>query len=299
MKFIQFYQQDNLSKPKVGVKTDFGIIDLTEAAKVLGYTLPPEMKMLIAGDYLDKIQEIIQYYTTHVQEVAFIDEDDVTIAPVVSNPEKIICVGLNYQDHVSESGISESPADPVLFSKFNNALAGHQQVIPLNAYGHEFDYEGELVVVVGKAGQDIAKADALDHVFGYSIANDVSVRDLQFKSGQWLIGKTNDGSAPVGPYITTKNEVDVQNLAITSYRNGTVVQSANTQQMIFSVVEIIAYISQYMTLQPGDLILTGTPSGVVMGYEANQQNWLTTGDEVTIEIEGLGKLSNKFEKIEH
>lgn len=299
MKFIQFYQQDNLSKPKVGVKTDFGIIDLTEAATALGYTLPQEMKMLIAGDYLEKVQEIIQYYTNHSQEVTFVNDDDVKIAPILNNPEKIICVGLNYQDHVSESGLSESPADPVLFSKFNNALASHQQVIPLNAYGHEFDYEGELLVVVGKEGKDIATADALDHVFGYSIANDVSVRDLQFKSGQWLIGKTNDASAPVGPYLTTKDEVDVQNLAITTYRNGTVVQSANTKQMIFNVAEIIAYISRFMTLQPGDLILTGTPSGVVMGYEENQQKWLTTGDEITIEIESLGKLTNKFEKSEN
>ena len=159
----------------------------------------------------------------------------------------------------------------------------------------QFDYEGELAVIIGKKAKNVPKDSALDAVFGYAVANDVSVRDLQFKSGQWLLGKSNDFSAPIGPYLTTKDQVDVNRLNIKTFRNGELVQSANTQQMIFNVAEIVSYISEYMTLQAGDIILTGTPSGVVLGYPKNAQNWLKTGDEITVEIEHLGRLTNTFE----
>lgn len=294
MKFLQYYKA-NLDNIHVGIQSELGIIDIAEASETLGIPVPNQMKAIIQGSYEDHIQQILDYYTHHAHEVSFVDESTISYAPVVDNPEKIICVGLNYHDHVSESNISDAPDEPVLFSKFNNALASHQQVIPLNHQGEQFDYEGELAVIIGKKAKNVSKADALDVVFGYSIANDVSVRDLQFKSGQWLLGKSNDGSAPIGPYLTTKDEVDVNHLDIKTFRNGNLVQSANTQQMIFDVAEIVSYISAYMTLQAGDIILTGTPSGVVLGYPENERNWLKTGDEITVEIEHLGRLTNTFE----
>lgn len=294
MKFIQYFQA-NSSDIRVGIKSDLGIIDIADASETLGIQVPNQMRAIIQGDYQTKIQQILDYYVEHVHEVTFVNEADIEYAPVIHDPGKIICVGLNYHDHVSESKISDDPDEPVLFSKFNNALASHHQVIPLNKYGEQFDYEGELAVVVGQTAKNISKGDALEVVFGYSIANDVSVRDLQFKSGQWLLGKTNDFSAPVGPYLTTKDEVDINNLDIQTFRNGELVQSANTKQMIFNVAEIISYISEYMTLQAGDIILTGTPSGVVLGYPEDERDWLKSGDEITVEIEQLGRLTNKFE----
>ncbi|KAF3302708.1 FAA hydrolase family protein [Carnobacterium sp. PL12RED10] len=294
MKFIQYFPA-NSNDIQVGILSDLGIIDIREASETLGVQVPNQLKAIIEGDYNNRIQQILDYYTHHAHEVNFVDSDTIVYAPVIHNPEKIICVGLNYHDHVSESKISDDPEEPVLFSKFNNALASHHQVIPLNKHGEQFDYEGELVVVIGKTAKNISHSEALDAVFGYSIANDVSVRDLQFKSGQWLLGKTNDFSTPVGPYLTTKDEVDINNLVIKTYRNGAEVQSASTKQMIFKVAEIVSYISEYMTLQAGDIILTGTPSGVVLGYPEDQQDWLKTGDEISIEIEGLGRLTNSFE----
>ncbi|MEY8371171.1 fumarylacetoacetate hydrolase family protein [Aerococcaceae bacterium 50-4] len=293
MKYLQFYT-DNSKDIHVGMQTTLGIIDLAEASETLGIQVPSQMKAIIQGNYHASIQQILEYYTHHAHEVTFVDEEKIIYAPVLENPEKIICVGLNYHDHVTESKLSDDPDEPVLFSKFNNALAGHKQVISLNKYGEQFDYEGELAVVIGEKTKNVSKDEALEVVFGYSIANDISIRDLQFKSGQWLLGKTTDGTAPIGPFLTTKDEVDVDNLMVKTFRNGELVQSANTQQMIFTVADIVSYVSAYMTLQPGDIILTGTPSGVVLGYPEEERDWLKTGDEITIDIQQLGRLTNTF-----
>lgn len=295
MKFLQYYKSDNQDKTNYGLLTEYGVIDLMDAQETLGIFVPDNLRELVLGDYQENLEKIINYYTQHLQEVVFLKEDDITFAPIIGNPEKIICVGLNYHDHVSESGLDDDPEDPILFSKFNNALAANNQVIPLTSEGSQYDYEGELLVVIGKQGDHISEGEALDYVYGYSIANDVSVRDLQFKSSQWLIGKTNDFSAPIGPYLTTKDEVDIDNLQLQTFRNGELVQAANTSQMIFNVPAIVSYISQYMTLRPGDIILTGTPAGVVLGQEGDDKNWLADGDEIAISIEGLGTLTNTFE----
>lgn len=295
MKILQYYLIEDTDRIRVGIYTKLGIIDLGDASETLGVYIPNHLKTIMHGDFQVQLEEIENYYLHHPHEVTFLDEIDIIYAPIVSHPEKIVCVGLNYHEHVNESGLGDDPKEPILFSKFNNALAANEQVIPLTGHGEQYDYEGELVVIIGKSGKNIDPEDALDYVFGYSIGNDVSVRDLQFKSGQWLIGKTNDFSAPVGPYITTKDKIDVQNLTIQTLRNGLLVQSANTSQMIFDVATIIAYVSKFMTLQVGDLILTGTPSGVVLGYDENQQDWLNSGDEIVVSIEGLGSLTNTFE----
>ena len=218
-------------------------------------------------------------------------EEGLVYAPVVTKPEKILCVGLNYVDHAKESNM-DIPAYPVLFSKFNNALAAHNQTISLPKDGEKFDYEAELVIVIGKEASKVTKEDALSYVFGYTVGNDFSARDLQFRSGQWLLGKSCDDFAPIGPYLITSDEIDPQNLEVKCTVNGEVRQSANTRDMIFDCATIISYVSQFITLKPGDIIFSGTPDGVILGYPEENQQWLKPGDEVIVSIERIGELVN-------
>ena len=202
-------------------------------------------------------------------------------------------MGLNYLDHVKESGDEEVPDEPVIFSKFNNALAAHNESIPVPTTGKQFDYEAEMILVIGKEAKDVSKEEALDYVFGYSIGNDLSVRDLQFKSGrQWLLGKTPDKFAPVGPYLVTADSIDSSHLDISMKRNGKTVQSSNTKHMIFDWGTIISYLSKHMTLKPGDIIFTGTPEGVIFGLPEDERDWLESGDQLEVTIESLGTLKN-------
>jgi 2-keto-4-pentenoate hydratase/2-oxohepta-3-ene-1,7-dioic acid hydratase in catechol pathway len=210
----------------------------------------------------------------------------------VPNPEKVICIGLNYRRHAEETG-AKIPAVPVLFSKFNNALAAHGEAIPLPAGGEHFDYESELVVVIGKTAKNVSEADALNYVLGYCNGNDISCRDLQMLTGQWLIGKTPDKFFPFGPYLVTADEVgDPQALDIKGWYNGELRQNSNTGDMIFTVAQIIAYITQFITLKPGDLITTGTPEGVILGMA--EKRWMKPGDEYVVEVSKLGRLANRM-----
>ncbi len=219
--------------------------------------------------------------------------------PIVERPQKIICVGLNYGAHVAEtkSHVSEQP---VLFSKFANALAAAEQDIPIPAAAERLDYEAELVILMGKPCHQVAASAALSHVLGYTTGNDVSARDLQHRSSQWLIGKSLDAFAPVGPFCTTADEVgDPQRLRISLTRNGEMCQEANTSDMIFSCAEIVAYCSTLWTLLPGDVIFTGTPNGVIHGMPPEVQRWLAPGDQVAVTIEKLGTLANRFTASAH
>jgi 2-keto-4-pentenoate hydratase/2-oxohepta-3-ene-1,7-dioic acid hydratase in catechol pathway len=212
-------------------------------------------------------------------------------APIV-DPHKIICVGLNYQDHAAESG-SPIPKDPILFSKYATALIGHGETIVLPRVSQEVDYEAEFVIVVGKRGRHLTLANAMDHVAGYTVGHDVSARDWQLKKDgkQWMVGKTFDTFAPAGPVLVTKDEVkDPHNLPIRLRLNDQVMQNSNTNQMIFGVPELLVYLSQVFTLEPGDLIYTGTPPGV--GVARKPPVFLKDGDVVEVEIEGLGLLRN-------
>jgi 2-keto-4-pentenoate hydratase/2-oxohepta-3-ene-1,7-dioic acid hydratase in catechol pathway len=212
-------------------------------------------------------------------------------APIV-DPRKIICIGLNYRDHAAESG-SPIPRDPVLFSKFPTALVGHGEAIVLPKVSQEVDYEAELVIVIGKKGRHLSPAEAPAHVAGYTIGHDVSARDWQLKKDgkQWTIGKTFDTFAPVGPVLVTADEVaDPERLPIRLRLNGQTMQDSNTQQLIFGVGALLAYLSQVFTLEPGDLIFTGTPPGV--GIARKPPVFLKDGDVVEIEIHGLGILRN-------
>jgi len=213
------------------------------------------------------------------------------LAPI-PDPQKIICLGLNYRDHAEETG-APIPKEPVLFSKYPTALIGHEEAIVLPPVSQKVDYEAELVIVVGKKGRHLNAETAAEWVAGYSVGHDVSARDWQLEKDQkqWMAGKTFDTFAPVGPVLVTADEVsDPQALPIKLRLNGQTMQDSNTSQMIFKVGTILAYLSQIVTLLPGDLIFTGTPPGV--GIARKPQVWLKAGDVVEVEIGGLGVLRN-------
>ncbi|MFL6335814.1 MAG: fumarylacetoacetate hydrolase family protein [Pyrinomonadaceae bacterium] len=207
-------------------------------------------------------------------------------------PGKILAIGRNYVDHAIEGG-AEPPAAPLIFTKLSNSLAAHRQPVVLHSISSQIDYEAELAVVIGSRARRVSEPDALAHVFGYTLINDVSARDLQFGDGQWVRGKGLDGFAPLGPFITTRDEVaDVQALHIEGRLNGEVMQSSNTSKMIFGVAYLVSYISQAITLEPGDVIATGTPEGV--GVFRQPPVLLKPDDVYEVEVEGLGTLSNTF-----
>ncbi len=218
-----------------------------------------------------------------------IAENDAVFANICT-PEKIPCVGLNYKKHAEETG-GKAPDAPVIFSKFNNALSPAGNPVPLPAWLRCFDYEAELVVVIGRTAWNVPEKSAKDYVFGYTCGNDISVRDAQFISNQWLIGKTLPGFAPAGPYIVTADEFDPDKPhQITCRRGSEVVQRDDITDMIFSVSEIVSYLSRYCRLEPGDLIFTGTPSGVILGKREVQRDWLKPGETLSVTIEGIGTL---------
>jgi 2-keto-4-pentenoate hydratase/2-oxohepta-3-ene-1,7-dioic acid hydratase in catechol pathway len=211
----------------------------------------------------------------------------------IPRPGKIVCVGLNYRDHANESAM-ELPSAPLLFAKWPNGLVGPGEPILLPHQTAEVDYEAELGVVIGRPARRVAAADAIDHVAGYVCANDVSARDIQFGDGQWTRGKSFDTFCPVGPMTPAADVPDPQALRIRCLLNGEAVQDGTTADMIFGVAELIAYISDGIALEEGDLILTGTPPGV--GFVRNPPIFLADGDEVTIEIEKVGSLTNPVRK---
>ncbi len=208
----------------------------------------------------------------------------------VARPEKIICVGLNYRDHAAEAGAA-LPDEPMLFPKFANSVVGPGDEIVVPAATDRPDYEAELGVVIGRRARLVDEADALGHVAGYTCMNDVSARDLQMQSSQWMLGKAVDTFLPCGPWIVTTDEIpDPQSLDIRCCVNGEVLQDSSTAHMVFGVATLVAFISRTITLEPGDLIATGTPPGV--GMARTPPRWLRDGDEVTIEIERIGRLTN-------
>jgi 2-keto-4-pentenoate hydratase/2-oxohepta-3-ene-1,7-dioic acid hydratase in catechol pathway len=220
------------------------------------------------------------------------DPANVTLLAPVPDARKIVCIGLNYRDHAAESGVPV-PTEPILFSKYPTTLLGHGAAIVLPGVSQEVDYEAELVVVIGRKGRHIPRQRALEYVGGYAVGHDVSARDWQLnKPGkQWMAGKTFDTFAPVGPQLVTPDEVgDPHKLGIRLRLNGQTMQDSSTSQLVFGVDELIAYLSQVFTLEPGDLIFTGTPPGV--GMARKPPVWLKPGDTVEVEIDKLGTLKN-------
>ncbi|RDD69810.1 fumarylacetoacetate hydrolase family protein [Paracoccus versutus] len=226
-----------------------------------------------------------------LQAGAQIPLDSVALLPPISDPEKIICVGLNYRDHSAESGF-EQPAFPTLFGRFNSSLIGHGAPIVRPLISDQLDYEGELVAVIGREARNVPEAEALDYVAGYSIFNDASIRDYQFKSPQWTAGKNFDDSGAFGPWFVTADALPAGclGLTLTTRLNGQVVQQASIDDMVFSVAQLVAICSEFMTLKPGDVIVTGTPSGV--GLARKPPLFMRDGDTCEVEIDGIGLLSN-------
>lgn len=220
-----------------------------------------------------------------------VDLSSVTLLPPLSHPEKIICIGLNYTDHSAESGFKQ-PGYPTIFGRFNSSLIAHGAPILRPSFSEQLDYEGELVAVIGKVARDVAESDALDYVAGYSIFNDGSIRDYQFKSPQWTPGKNFDDTGAFGPDFVTADELPpgCEGLRLETRLNGAVVQEASISDMVFSVAKLISILSSFLTLKPGDVIVTGTPSGV--GLARKPPLWMKDGDVVEVEIERLGVLSN-------
>jgi 2-keto-4-pentenoate hydratase/2-oxohepta-3-ene-1,7-dioic acid hydratase in catechol pathway len=215
---------------------------------------------------------------------------DVTLLAPIPRPPKFICVGLNYRDHARETGM-EIPTVPTIFSKFTNVVIGPGAPVVLPRISKRPDYEAEFAFVIGAGGRHISAADALNHVFGYTIVNDVSARDFQMVTSQWLMGKTFDTFAPIGPWIVTRDEIaDPHALDISLEIGGEVLQHSNTRELIFGVPALIEYISSVVTLEPGDVVATGTPAGV--GFARKPPRYLRAGDEVVIRIQGIGELRN-------
>jgi len=286
LKLFTFHRHNIL---QLGIRTDKGVIDLAKASEGRE-GIPLTMDVVIRGG-VDAIKTL-QDLTEHPATKWLLNEQDLEPGPCVGTPEKLICIGLNYKRHARETGMAV-PETPVLFSKFNNTLAATGEPVPLPDNAIQYDYEVELGVVIGREARYVSVDEALNYVFGYFTVNDMSVRDLQFRTSQWLLGKTPDKFFPTAPYLVTADEVnDPQNLGLSCWVNGELRQNSNTSDMIFSVAECISYISQYMTLKPGDVISTGTPEGVVMGM--TEKKWLKPGDEVTVEVEGLGKCTNRM-----
>ncbi|MCY3797075.1 MAG: fumarylacetoacetate hydrolase family protein [Chloroflexi bacterium] len=287
MRLLTYQSDDGL---KLGIKTGRGILDVAAAAAA-GVKRPirPDAVYARGNAVLSRLGEL----AAATDDPAHLhNEDDLILGPAVPNPGKILCVGLNYQKHAAETGATP-PAEPVLFSKFNNAIAAPNEDIPIQADWTQVDYESELGVVIGGAARNVSVDDALAYVFGYCNMNDLSERRLQMLSGQWLLGKTLDKFLPLGPYVVTADEIpDPQNLTVKGWLNGEPRQDSNTADMIFTVAEVIAYASKVMTLEPGDVISTGTPEGVIMGMDPKV--WMKPGDEYIVEVEGLGKLVNRM-----
>lgn len=297
MKLVAIEQE---GRHRLGVKLNDGIIDILSALESLPDSgVPSEIMDVIAGGEraVDSLSGYVErlLQSPDLGQTLLLREEEVQYGPCVPAPNKIICVGLNYRQHAIETNAA-IPEFPILFNKFSNSLTGHlHDVVLPERVSSQVDYEAELVIVMGKKTKYVSKEHALEHVFGYCCANDLSARELQMRTSQWLLGKSCDGFSPLGPYLVTKDEIaDPNALAIQCSVNGEVRQHSNTSDMIFPCHAVVSYISQHMTLEPGDIILTGTPEGVMLGYPADKRVYLKPGDIVTIEIEGLGKLTNRM-----
>jgi 2-keto-4-pentenoate hydratase/2-oxohepta-3-ene-1,7-dioic acid hydratase in catechol pathway len=301
MKLAQFRTGTSKAQ-RLGVLIDDRLFDVSELARAVKAAAGGPASWLLNGN---NMLEVITRGPSALADInALISEADspgitnerialsldaIEFLPAV-HPSKILAIGRNYVDHAIEGGAAP-PTAPLLFNKLPNSLSAHNAPIVLPDISEKVDYEAELAVVIGRRARRVSEAAALDHVFGYTLINDVSARDLQFGDGQWTRGKGLDTFAPLGPFITTRDEIaDVQALKIEGRLNGEVMQSSNTARMIFGVAFLISYLSQGMTLEPGDVIATGTPEGV--GVFRDPPVLLKAGDIYEVEIEGLGTLRN-------
>ncbi len=299
MKLLSFKVNEQVKfGPKV--KKEEAVWDVVAIQKELNI-LPAFPETIIEGialgfDFVEQVRKLVDAAQKTEDgakfKLAFTHID--WLSPIPRTPKNILCVGKNYNEHAIEMGADQAPEDIMIFTKSPTAIAADETTLPVHSdVTDTLDYEGELAVIIGKRGKDIPKGMAIDYVFGYTIANDLTARDLQQKHKQFFLGKSLEGSCPMGPYLVTKDEIpDPHALTIVTKVNGEVRQNGSTKDMMFTVSDIIAILSKYVTLEPGDVILTGTQEGVGKGM--NPPQFLKAGDEVKISIEGIGTLANRF-----
>src|SRR5215211_2040545 len=264
---------------RAGIQTGDGVLD---AAGLLGLE-SATVRRLIADDRVGELRERVEEATDAGNPIA-----EPRLLPPVPDPDKIVCIGLNYRSHAAEAGV-DPPSDPTFFAKFRNALAPSGATVELPAASEKVDYEAEVALVIGRRCKEVAPAEALDAIAGYLLLNDLSARDLQFATPQWMPGKVFDGSAPCGPALVTPDEAGPPDaISFALDLNGERMQEASTSDLIFSIAELVARLSHLMTLEPGDIVSTGTPSGV--GSVRKPRVWLKPGDEIVISSRTLGEL---------
>jgi len=296
LKFMNFTRSSSPSEINVGCQFGNRCLNVTDAIKSGALKFPHSVSriedMLHVDSGIDMIESqlrLIDESTPGLRQFLF-DESAVVLHAPILRPLKLIGIGLNYLDHIEETKL-EIPREPLLFAMYSNAITGPNRPIVIPAMSRKIDYEAELAVVMGSRARHVRPEDALNHVAGYTIVNDVSARDLQRSDGQWLRAKSFDTFAPMGPWLVTRSALaDADGLAIELRLNGQTLQKSNTRNLIFKVPALVSHISRVMTLEPGDVISTGTPGGV--GFTRKPPIYLQPGDNVEIEIEGIGILRN-------
>ena len=294
MRLIRFLHLDVES---YGLLAEKQIVNLPTLARALNFHLPSTLEELIGlgEEGIGAVERLTLDSTNPEKRKATFRTGDVTFLAPVSSPPKIICLGLNYRDHAEETG-ADIPDEPILFMKPRTAIIGPDEPIIQPNFVKELDYEAELAIIIGKKGRNIPVSEAKKHVFGYTAFNDVSAREIQFKDRQWTRGKSFDTFAPIGPCVTTPDQIgDVGNLNIRTRVNGELRQNSSTRNMVFNVYAVIHHISLVMTLEPCDIIATGTPAGVAFVMKP-EPKFLSSGDLVEVEIENIGNLRNRVAK---
>ena len=274
--------RDNEGADRAGVQADGGVLDV---GALLGGDAVGVRELLASG----RLEELAEAANAGASPIPW---SDVELRPPIPDPEKIVCIGLNYREHAAEAGI-DPPALPTIFAKYRNALAPAGTEVKLPAASEKVDYEAEVAFVIGSRARDVEPSAALDHVAGYMLLNDLSARDLQFATPQWMPGKVFDGAAPCGPALVTPDEAGPPDeIEFRLELNGEVMQEASTADLIFGVAELVSHLSRWMTLEPGDIVSTGTPSGV--GSAREPRVWLQPGDKIAVSSPTLGTLETRI-----
>ena len=307
MKVLTFKTKDITAEPRLGVDFDESVLDLRIAAEAffdgeagnayeLAKTLfPADMKKFLSlGDMSDSYAKAIVAWAVE-NDIATIKKEDIKLLAPITKPDKFICIGLNYNMHADESKM-EIPAVPVYFSKYPNTIIATEDSVPLHPETKKLDYEVELAVIISKKMQRVPESEALNYVYGYTIVNDISARDLQLEQNtQWVSGKALDGYAPIGPVIVTKDEFNINQARLKLYLNDELRQDEKATNMFRSVAYLLSYLSQTMTLEVGDIVSTGTPAGVGLGFDPPV--YLNDGDVMRAEVSGIGSLLNKVKAV--
>jgi acylpyruvate hydrolase len=298
MRIVTFKAKDSTDKAHIGalLNGDAQILNFHKALDISSSRYTEIVDWLdVDGPLFSKAEAIYKEVTSNsktsdIRSTAIINRNEVELIAPVPRPGKVVCVGLNYRDHAIETN-QPIPETPIIFSKFTTAVIGTNQPVAIPSTTNKVDYEAELGVVIGRRAKDVSKERAFEYVLGYTNINDVSARDFQFGDKQWQRGKSCDTFCPMGEYIATKDEIsDPHNLSIKLRLNGQTMQDSKTSQLIFDIPYLIAFLTASITLEPGDVIATGTPPGV--GVARNPQVFIKAGDVMEVEVEGLGILSN-------